>query len=184
MATEANSKCPDKVTVIVDTREQYPVRFPANVRIADPSCSGKGRLVGVTTVRRKMDAGDYCLEGWEECCAIERKGSPLELYKNLFDRKDKLRCGRAFTRLVTQVDHPYLMLESGPKDILTGHLPYDVDPELLLSKVTQLVASYGLGLLWMPWKRASGKSDMGIALVHLMLSHVINTYYTSKPKLI
>lgn len=42
--------------IVVDTREQTP--WP---------------LTGFDTVRRKLDAGDYSLEGWEGQVAVERK---------------------------------------------------------------------------------------------------------------
>lgn len=42
--------------IVVDTREQAPFLFD-----------------GFTTVRRKLDAGDYSLEGFENRVAVERK---------------------------------------------------------------------------------------------------------------
>lgn len=189
MVTQDNdSVCPkrlEEVTVLVDTREQYPVRFPQNIRIPDPGSGYKGRLIKVFTERKKLDAGDYCLKGYEGCCVIERKASPMELYKNLFDRKDKARQGRALTKMVNAVEFPYLMVETSPQNILGSQLPGDIDPEVLVGKIMGMVARYGLRLLWLPWRgSASGRTSMGLVLVHLMVGHVLNKYYNEKPELI
>jgi ERCC4-type nuclease len=50
----------DRITVVVDTREQEPYTF-------DPR--------SVTVIRRALPAGDYSIEGHEDSVAVERKTS-------------------------------------------------------------------------------------------------------------
>lgn len=49
----------DILTIIIDTREQSPF-------FTEP-------IEGVFTVRRKLDAGDYSIQGFEQAIAVERK---------------------------------------------------------------------------------------------------------------
>ena len=185
MATVANKEYPEAIVVQVDTREQYPIVFPANVRIPHPSQVHKSCLVKVHTEKKKLEAGDYCLAGFDSLCIIERKASALELYKNLFHVKDKARQGRALTKLVAGTEFPYLMIEASPKELLDCKLPNDTDPELLIGKIAGMVARYGLRLLWLPRRNTlSGRRSMGLVLTHIMLGHLLDRYYNTKPKLI
>ena len=182
---EVEGMYPEKITVIVDTREQYPVRFPTHVRIPDPGNARKECLIDVAITKRKLDYGDYCLEGYEHGCVIERKASALELYTNLFGYKDKERQGRALAKLVKEAEKPYLMLEVSPSKIMNAKLPHDTDPEILMNKLMGMVARYGLGLLWLPGRGGScGRRTMGLTMVHLMLEHVMIRYYRKDPRLI
>lgn len=61
-----------KWTVVVDTREQLPWHWAASAW-----CAGG--------VGRKLDQGDYALEGLEDRVVVERKRSCAELAANLTD---------------------------------------------------------------------------------------------------
>lgn len=56
-------------TILEDTRERKPWSFV---------------FFGVEQVRKKVDTGDYTIEGYEEDITIDRKRSIDELYMNLF----------------------------------------------------------------------------------------------------
>lgn len=60
--------------IVIDTREQLPLA---------PFVIEKGEHVDLVTVRRKLDFGDYALEGYENVICIERK-SVQDLYGTLF----------------------------------------------------------------------------------------------------
>ncbi len=60
--------------IVIDTREQDPL---------EPYILAKGERTYLETVRRKLDFGDYALEGYESVICIERK-SVADLYGTLF----------------------------------------------------------------------------------------------------
>lgn len=99
-----------EITVIQDTREKRPLLFPKTVSLY-------GRLHQVIVLKRRMDAGDYCLLGLAGVCLIERKGSLNEIRQN-FLTVDKHRMKRALDRLCAATGHPVLLLEASPADLL------------------------------------------------------------------
>jgi len=128
----------------------------------------------------KLDVGDYRLKEFPDCCVVERKGSAAELYRNLFDRKDMRRQGRALQKLVSRVKHPYLLVEAGPARVLNGRpLPgHEVDPQQMLERLTRVVSRYGLGLLWFSAGTTSHTRRLvGNCVLSLMLSHAIEDNY-------
>jgi hypothetical protein len=134
-------------------------------------------LLPVETEKLRLDAGDYRLKEYPECCVVERKASPLELTKNLFDRADQVRQAEAFRRL-SLVEFPYLLIEARVSSLLqstappslTG-LPAAADGELLLHRLFLAAAKYNLRLLWWTASSAQGRYHLGLALLHLMLGH-------------
>lgn len=69
-----SEKSDDKFTIIVDTREQTPWKFRAS-----KYCDG--------AVVKKVDHGDYSLQGLEHLIFIERKASPAEIANNLIGKR-------------------------------------------------------------------------------------------------
>jgi ERCC4-type nuclease len=103
------------VTVLVDSREKYPLFFPAKLewwrdRGTQP------HLIKVKTKVMKLDIGDYQLADHEDCCVFERKGSIRELHNNLLT-DDFPRFMTAIRRLAT-VQFPYLLLDIRPGEVL------------------------------------------------------------------
>lgn len=104
-------------TVIKDTREQDGYTFePFDGRYT--SCKGM--------VVRKLDTGDYSLEGLEDKLCIERKGRISELAVNL--GKDKARFMREIERMK---DFPYkfLILEFSLEDLMKFPVDSDIPEE-------------------------------------------------------
>jgi len=65
------------------------------------------------TIVRKLDTGDYTLEGMENYLAIERKGSISEWAKNVTEA----RFERELERL-DSIQHPWILLEFNMTDVL------------------------------------------------------------------
>lgn len=99
-------------TIIIDTREQQPWSFPHHV-----------------TANRKLDAGDYSIEGLENVLAIERKKSVNEIANNVVESRFK----DALTRL-SQHKYAFLLLEFDIEDILNYPIGSNL-PKRLWDKV-------------------------------------------------
>lgn len=168
------TRIPRTITVQIDSRERYPVLFPANVRISDPCTLGHKLLVKVKTEVIKLDTGDYRLKEYPDCCVIERKGAQRELFKNLFNQRDMIRSAKAFRRL-SAVEYPYLLLEVSPASLLsTRHVPFGLQPELLCERLVGVIAKYNLNTLWTGKSNsASARRDLGTVLIHLMLGYAL-----------
>ncbi len=85
----AQDVVPLAVPIIIDSREQKPYAF-----------------TGHRTVCRKLDAGDYSLEGYEGRIAVERKSK-----EDAWGSVGKARFERALLRL-GEVERPFLVIES------------------------------------------------------------------------
>lgn len=65
------------------------------------------------TVRRKLDVGDYCLEGFEQIFAIERKGAVTEFVANLTQARFKKELERG-----AHLKHIWLLLEFNMTELI------------------------------------------------------------------
>lgn len=94
-----------KPTIIVDTREKLPWDFESDDAFEE-------------VIYRKLDAGDYSIEGMEDIIVIERKASVDELFINF--TKDKKRIAAEFERLK---DHrfKFLVVEESCEDVMSPH---------------------------------------------------------------
>ena len=89
-------------TVIKDTREQEGYHFSKYDK-----CEGM--------VERKLDTGDYSIEGLEERICVERKASPEELATNLGQKK------HAFMNEIERMKpfrHKFILLEFSLQDLV------------------------------------------------------------------
>lgn len=89
-------------TVIKDTREQEGYHFSKYDK-----CEGM--------VERKLDTGDYSIEGLEEKICVERKASPEELATNLGQKK------YAFMNEIERMKpfrHKFILLEFSLQDLV------------------------------------------------------------------
>jgi ERCC4-type nuclease len=84
-------------TIIVDTREQQPWSFE-NYSIAN----------------RKLDTGDYSVEGLETLLAIERKKSINEIANNIIEPRFKDVIDR-----LSKIKHSYILLEFDLENVLS-----------------------------------------------------------------
>jgi ERCC4-type nuclease len=98
----------DPFTIIVDTREQLPWEFGFHI-----------------TAKKKLDTGDYSIEGFEHLLAIERKKSASEIANNITESrfKDVLdRLGR--------IPHSFILMEFDIEDIYNFPVGSDVPKKL------------------------------------------------------
>lgn len=82
--------------IVVDTREQKPWTFAA--------CN---------TVKKKLDTGDYSIEGLETILCIERKNSVSEIANNISESRFKDELDRMSSYL-----YKFILLEFNLQDVL------------------------------------------------------------------
>lgn len=164
-------KIPTSVTVLVDSREKFPLLFPQTVKYYQDR--GHYHLIRVEVETRTLHAGDYALAGYDDEVLFERKGSMQELLNNLFT-VDRRRCTAAFLKLVEGCEVPYLLLDFPLGDMFKP-TPYVVDPPRVLDALLDLSRSFGLRLLWAGnCKTASRRRELGELVLRVMLSHALN----------
>lgn len=86
----------DDFTIIIDTREQQPWSFD-----------------NYTTANKKLDTGDYSIEGLEHLLAIERKKSISEFANNVTESRFKDVIER-----LRNIKYAFLLLEFDLEDVL------------------------------------------------------------------
>lgn len=98
----------DEFTIVVDTREQMPWEFGFH-----------------TTSKRKLDTGDYSIEGMESIFTIERKMSVSEIATNITENRFKDVLER-----LSKIPHAYLIMEFSIEDIYTFPVGSDIPKKL------------------------------------------------------
>jgi hypothetical protein len=110
------------------------------------------------------------LEGYEECCIIERKGSIRELAANMLS-DDWARAQDAFKRLADATAHPYLMIECTPADLRTRSR-YVEEPDRVVDALSALIEKLDLRLLLCGRvSTIKQKRTVGELMLRLMLAH-------------
>jgi ERCC4-type nuclease len=95
-------------TIIVDSREQLPWEFGFH-----------------TTSRKKLDTGDYSIEGMESIFTIERKMSVSEIATNITENRFKNVLDR-----LNKIPHAYMIMEFDVEDIYTFPVGSDVPKKM------------------------------------------------------
>lgn len=98
----------DEFTIIVDTREQMPWEFGYH-----------------TTSKKKLDTGDYTIEGFESLFTIERKMSVSEIANNITENRFKDVLER-----LSKIPHAYMIMEFSIEDIYTFPVGSDIPKRL------------------------------------------------------
>ena len=178
-------KIPADITIQVDTREQFPLLFPAIIQIGHPELTHKMIPIAVTTERTKLDCGDYRLKEYPTECIVERKASQLEIWKNLNESHDRIRQAKAFRKLVASCEHPVLLVEASPQELL-GNDPRIKNPELVAHRLSLAIAKYGFNVIFLPWKSrcANTRRKAGHLLLHLMMGYVLARNFDVPPVLL
>jgi len=83
--------------IIIDTREQQPWLFVTK---------------SANIISRKLDTGDYSIDGWEDKFCIERKKSVSELAKNIVEDRFERELER-----MSEFLYPFILLEFDYNDI-------------------------------------------------------------------
>lgn len=120
-------------TVVVDSREQKPLRFPdffvcAKTRPTESEVCETLRTVRVETTTATLETGDYCLRGCSHLCLVERKASRDELGGYLFTRSGLARFRSQLSRLREATSSPFLLFEGDLADLGTDPAPPSAAP--------------------------------------------------------
>lgn len=102
----------DPFTIIVDTREQLPWEFGFH-----------------TTSKKKLDTGDYSIEGFESLFTIERKRSVSEIATNLSENRFKDVLNR-----LSKIPHSFMLMEFSIEDIYAFPVGSDI-PKRMWDKI-------------------------------------------------
>jgi hypothetical protein len=98
----------DPFTIIIDTREQIPWEFGFH-----------------NTAKKKLDTGDYTIEGFENILAIERKKSVSEIATNLSES----RFSDVLDRL-SKIKYPYMVFEFSLDEVYSFPVGSDIPKKL------------------------------------------------------
>lgn len=110
------------MVIVIDTREQHPYSFT------------------VPAVRRKLDAGDYSIEGFETVAAIERK--------ELNDYVQTVICQRErFAKELKKLAAYRLkaiVVEASMADVIAGRYEGHVPPKSVVGATAGIILGYGI----------------------------------------
>lgn len=115
----------EKITVVVDTREQEPYSFPPEQFLM---------------VRHALPAGDYSLAGLEHMVAIERKTAEDFVHTVIRDR-DRFR--KELVKLA-EYDRACVIVEAGLDDILSGAYRSGAHPASVVGTALSIIVDYGV----------------------------------------
>ena len=126
----------DPFVIIVDTREQIPWEFGYH-----------------DTAKRKLDTGDYSIEGFENILAVERKRSVSELATNLSEKRFK----DVLTRL-SKIKHPYMVFEFSLDEVYKFPVGSDIPKKLwdklkisgnyIIKRLIEIQLEYGIQVVF------------------------------------
>ena len=178
-------KIPAEITIQVDTREQYPLLFPAIIHIGHPEITHKMIPIAVTVERIKLDCGDYRLREYPTDCIAERKSSQLEIFKNLNESHDRIRQAKAFRSLAASCEHPVILVEASPQELL-GNEPRIKNPEIVAHRLSLAIAKYGFHVIFLPWRSRCGNTrrKAGHLLLHIMMGYALQKTFDVPPHLL
>jgi len=126
----------DRITVVVDTREQKPYAF-------DPQC--------VAVTRHALPAGDYSIEGREDSVAVERK--TLEDFVSTVIRSRK-RFKKELQRLAGY-EAACIVVEADLRDILGGRYRSGAHPNTVLGTVLSIVVDFDIPVFFCSDRQAA-----------------------------
>jgi ERCC4-type nuclease len=126
----------DDFVVVIDTREQQPWEFGLHV-----------------TAKRKLETGDYSIEGLEHLLCIERKKSVSEIANNITEK----RFVNVLDRM-SKMSYPFILLEFDLQDVYSYPVGSDIPKKLwdslrisanyILKYLTLIQLNYGIHLLF------------------------------------
>lgn len=126
----------NNIKIIVDTREQQPWEFPRH-----------------ETASRKLDTGDYSMEGFEHLLCIERKKSVSEIANNITESRFKDVVARMET-----FQYAFLLLEFELDDVLAypvgSNVPkkmwdkLKITPKFILKHLVELQILHNIKVLF------------------------------------
>lgn len=138
-------------TVIIDTREQHP-----------------WELKHYTKANRKLDTGDYSVEGFEHLLCIERKYSISEFVNNMSEKRFKDVLER-----MSSYKYAYMIMEFSFDDVLNfpvgSTIPkrvwdkLKISPSYIIKYLTDIQMKYGIHVLFCG--SSSGAEKMALSIM-------------------
>ena len=125
----------ERITIVVDTREQKPYQFEH------------------ATIGAALGCGDYSIKGFEDRVAVERKelndliSCLTKTGRERFERE--LRRSRA-------LEHFAIVVEANLSDLAAGRYRSDMTPEAVLQSIVTLSVRYGVPV-WLCDSRELGQ---------------------------
>ena len=98
----------DPFTIIVDTREQMPWEFGFH-----------------STSKRKLDTGDYSIEGYESIFTVERKRSVSEIANNISESRFKDVLQR-----MGSIPHSFMLMEFNLEEVYQFPVGSDIPKKM------------------------------------------------------
>ena len=135
-------------TLIIDSREKKPLRFPGYVSFR---FRGQVHTHKLVTPIRPLSTGDYALLGREQVAIVERKGSIGELHANLLTR-DRSRFLRELDRMADDVAYAAVLLDF-PVNQAFQPTRYWEHPSWALDALLVELVPRKISLLWVPPSR-------------------------------
>lgn len=154
-------------TVLVDSREKKPLPFPAHLVVGRQG--GKGTCtVAVRTIVAPLKTGDYVLQGHEAGTIVERKGSLMEVVKNVRGR-DRTRFLAALDRLAEEAARPVLFLEGTPSDLARAE---HRDPTLRggLDELMRLCSTRNVHFFLLPARTPGNRRSAGEFILRMLIA--------------
>ncbi len=124
----------NKITVIVDTREQQPYHFKKEKYIQ--------------TIKQKLDAGDYSLKGSTDKIIIERK-TLNDLFGIIGNGRERFK--RELQHLKDNCEFPILLIEGNISDIFDKYaLPYEskIHPNSVIGSLISWSVKFGIQIIF------------------------------------
>jgi ERCC4-type nuclease len=126
----------DPFTIIVDTREQQPWEFGLHI-----------------TAKKKLDTGDYSIEGLQHLLAIERKKSVSEIANNISESRF-----RDVLERLNKIPYKFMLFEFDLEDVYNFPVGSDIpkklwdkiriSPKYLLKYITEVQLNYGIHVIY------------------------------------
>lgn len=144
-------------TVIVDTREQNP-----------------WELRHYTTAKKKLDTGDYSIEGYEDILCIERKYSISEFANNMREKRFIDVLDR-----MSKYKYSYIIMEFDFEDILNFPIGTDIpkkvwdklrmSPAYIIKYIADIQMKYGVHVLFCG--SPLGAEKMALSIMRRVIEH-------------
>jgi ERCC4-type nuclease len=144
--------------IICDTREQLPLIFK-----------------DIPLIRKKLDAGDYSIEGYEDRIAIERK-SPIDLFGTL---------GKGHERFMKEIERAQqyeyfaIVVEASITDIALGEFEgrhqTRMNPQVVLQICFTLKMKYDVDVIF-----CRSRHEASTTITHLFKAFIKQQQYAKK----
>ena len=174
-------------TIIQDDREKTPLLFPANMVMLDDAhlpCDRRSCTVSLTVTKKRLQTGDYALEGFESRVLIERKKHLPELFANLLTPTGRERFVKAADRLRSECAHPILILEGTIGHLVrTARAQLDVDPWLVVDALHRICLERRIQILYLPAATPEQRRSVGEEVARLLINGALTHAERATPDL-